>query len=295
MQITNNIHALEIPFRIPLAPGKFMARSVHLYLVLGTTITLIDSGVAGAQQIIFDYLRENGRSPEEIATLILTHAHPDHIGSARTIHGLTGCRVLAHALEKEWIEDTEQQKKARPVPGFDVLVEGPVPVDALLADGQVLDLDPETRCLIHATPGHSPGSLSLMFPREKVLLTGDALPLPGDLPIYDDLALALRSIGTVRDLAQQADTLLSSWEAPIHGRDRIRQRIAAAISWLRRIHESVLRIHQQQQLAGMELCAGVVQELGLPPFAANPLVARSLLSSLAVTGQSDLFSPSEQA
>lgn len=295
MQITSTIHALEIPFQIPLAPGKSIARSVHLYLVLGDPITLIDSGVAGAHRIVFDCLRENGRRPEEIATLILTHAHPDHIGSARTIRGLTGCRVLAHALEKEWIEDTERQKGARPVPGFDVLVEGPVPVDALLADGQVLDLDPETRCQVYATPGHSPGSLSLLFAREKVLLTGDALPLPGDLPIYDDLALALRSIGTVRDLAQQADMLLSSWEAPIHGQERIRQRIAAAVSWLRRIHETVLRVHLQQQATGMELCTEVVRELGLPPFAANPLVARSLLSSLAVAGQSDLFVQWEQA
>jgi hydroxyacylglutathione hydrolase len=295
MQVTRNIHALEIPFQIPLAPGKFMARSVHLYLILGSGITLIDSGVAGAHQVIFDYLRGSSRGPEEITTLILTHAHPDHIGSARTIRRLTGCRVLAHALEKDWIEDTNRQKQERPVPGFDMLVEGPVQVDALLTDGQTLDLDADIRCQVSATPGHSAGSLSLLFAREKVLVSGDALPLPGDLPIYDDLARTLRSIGTVRDLAQQVDILLSSWEAPIFGQDRIRQRIAAGVSWLRRIHATVLHIHREQQVTGMELCAGAVRELGLPPFAANPLVARSLLSSLAVAEQSDLFGQWEQA
>lgn len=294
MQITNNIHALEIPFRIPLAPGKFMARSVHLYLVLGTAITLIDSGVAGAHQIIFDCLRENGRRPEEIATLILTHAHPDHIGSARTIRRLTGCRVLAHAQEKEWIEDTDRQKQDRPVPGFDLLVEGPVPVDALLADGQTLALDAETSCRVHATPGHSAGSLSLHFAREKVLISGDALPLPGDLPIYDDLARTLRSIDTLRSLAPQTDTLLSSWEPPIRGEERIRQRIEAGVSWLQRIHATVLRIHEEQQATDMELCTRVVRELGLPPLAANPLVARSLQSSLAAAGQADLLARREQ-
>lgn len=295
MLVTHNIHALEIPFRIPLAPGKSMARSVHLYLVLGSRITLIDSGVAGAHQVVFDYLRTIGRGPEEIATLILTHAHPDHIGSAGTIRRLTGCRVLAHALEKEWIEDTDRQKKERPVPGFDLLVEGPVQVDALLENGQTLDLDPETRCQVFATPGHSAGSLSLLFARERVLVSGDALPLPGDLPIYDDLACALSSIATVRDLAQQTETLLSSWEAPVHGQENIRQRIAAGVSWLRRIHATVLRVHQEQQLTGMELCATVIPELGLPPFAANPLVARSLMSSLAVPEQAALFARWEEA
>lgn len=295
MQVSPNIHALEIPFHIPLTPEKSLARSVYLYLVLTTPITLIDSGVAGAHRLIFDYLRAKGRGPEEIATLILTHAHPDHIGSARTIRRLTGCRVLAHAQEKEWIEDTERQKQVRPVPGFDLLVEGPVPVDALLTDGQALDLDAETRCQVHATPGHSAGSLSLHFAREKVLISGDALPLPGDLPIYDDLARTLRSIDTIRDLAPQADTLLSSWEAPIQGEGLIRRRIDAGVSWLQRIHATVLRIHEEQQVTGMELCTGVVRELGLPPLAANPLVARSLQSSLAVAGQSDLFARWQQA
>jgi glyoxylase-like metal-dependent hydrolase (beta-lactamase superfamily II) len=295
MQVTHHIHALEIPFRIPLAPGKSMARSVHLYLVLGARITLIDSGVAGAHQVVFDYLRAIGRGPEEIATLILTHAHPDHIGSARSIRRLTGCRVLAHALEKEWIEDTDRQKHVRPVPGFDVLVEGPVRVDAPLTDRQILDLDAETSCQVYATPGHSAGSLSLLFARDKVLVSGDALPLPGDLPIYDDLAGVLRSIATVRDLAQQAETLLSSWEAPIRGQENIRQRIVGGVSWLRRIHATVLRVSKEQQLTDMELCAGVVQELGLPPFAANPLVARSLLSSLAVAEEPALFARWEEA
>jgi glyoxylase-like metal-dependent hydrolase (beta-lactamase superfamily II) len=295
MLVTNNIHALEIPFQIPLAPGKSMARSVHLYQVLGARITLIDSGVAGAHQVVFDYLRSIGRGPEEIATLILTHAHPDHIGSARTIRRLTGCRVLAHALEKDWIEDTDRQKKERPVPGFDVLVEGSVQVDGLLSDGQTLDLDTETRCQVFATPGHSAGSLSLLFAREKVLVSGDALPLPGDLPIYDDFACVLRSIATINNLALRTDTLLSSWEAPILGREHIRQRIAAGVSWLRRVHATVLRVHQEQQVTGMELCATVIPELGLPPFAANPLVARSLMSSLAVAEQTDPFAGWEQA
>ncbi|MHB8808403.1 MAG: hypothetical protein ACYC9M_00115 [Desulfobulbaceae bacterium] len=57
--------------------------------------------------------------------------------------------------------------------------------------------------------------------------------------------------------------------------ESIRQRIEAGVSWLRRIHTTVLRIHEEQQMTDMELCTRVVRELGLPPLAANPLVARS--------------------
>ena len=291
MQVSRTIHALKIPFRIPLAPDISLDRSVYLYLVLGPRITVIDSGVAGAHQVVFDYLQAHGRNPEEITTLILTHSHPDHVGGARSLHNRTGCRILAHAREKAWIEDTARQQQERPVPGFDQLVEGSVPVDALLEDGRNVDLDGTTSCRVHATPGHSPGSLSLLFPEEKVLVTGDALPLPGDLPIYDDFALSLQSIGKLRELSGQAETLLSSWEPPLHGNAQIRQRIAEGVSWLRRVHSRVLRIHEEENSAGMELCARVVSELGLPPSAANPLVARSLRANLAAAETADLFAP----
>ncbi|MBU0947081.1 MAG: MBL fold metallo-hydrolase [Proteobacteria bacterium] len=45
--------------------------------------------------------------------LTLTHSHPDHIGSAKSIKELTGCTVFSHKLEQEWIEDIEQQVKDR--------------------------------------------------------------------------------------------------------------------------------------------------------------------------------------
>jgi Na+(H+)/acetate symporter ActP len=38
----------------------------------------------------------------------------------------------------------------------------------------------------------------------------------------------------------------------------------------------------------MELCRHVVNELELPPFAANPLSARAFASNLAVAGGLDL-------
>ena len=85
MQITPSIHAIRHPFRIPVAPGITLDRFVYSYLIYGDTVTLIDTGVAGCETQIFEYIRSTGRDPSEIALIILTHSHPDHIGAAQAI------------------------------------------------------------------------------------------------------------------------------------------------------------------------------------------------------------------
>ncbi len=132
MQVTERMHAIKIPFKVPVSQEMSIDRFAFVYLVFGDKIHLIDSGVAGAEEIIWEYIKEQGRDPKEVASLILTHSHPDHIGAAKSINKLTGCTVLSHKLEQHWIEDTEQQFKDRPVPGFQTLVEGPVKVDAAM-------------------------------------------------------------------------------------------------------------------------------------------------------------------
>lgn len=45
MQVTEHVHALRIPFKIPISPEKVIDRYVYSYIVFGDKITLIDSGV----------------------------------------------------------------------------------------------------------------------------------------------------------------------------------------------------------------------------------------------------------
>ncbi len=281
MKVTERIHALKLPFKIPVSPEKTIERTVYAFLYFGKTITLIDSGVSGAEDSIVRCIRKNRREPEEISTLILSHSHPDHIGGAKKIKKKTGCRILAHSAERSWIEDTEKQAEERPVPGFSMLVDGPVQVDGMLDDGDSFDLGNGAECKVYHTPGHSAGSLSLVFPNDKVLFTGDALPLPNDLPIYDDIAICMQSIRKLSKLAADAEVLLSSWEAPVLGQKNIQQRVNAGVNYLEHIHGKVLQASSKNQDHVMELCREVVNSLDLPPFAANPLVAKALTSSLA--------------
>jgi hydroxyacylglutathione hydrolase len=279
MQVTERIHAIKIPFKIPISPEMSIDRFAFAYLIFGDKIHLIDSGVAGSESTIFEYIKGQGREPQEITSLILTHSHPDHIGAAKSIKNQTYCTVFAHKLERNWIEDTEQQFKDRPVPGFQTLVEGPVNVDNLLDGGEILELEKGISCKTIHTPGHSKGSISLLFENEKSLFTADALAFPGDLPIYEDIYSCLRSIKILQKI-KNAENLFSSWEPPIKGQDRIIKRMDESIAYLEHIHATVINNSSMNEQNSMELCQKVVSELGLPPFAAMPLVAKAFASSL---------------
>ncbi len=288
MQVANHLHALRIPFKISIGPEQVLDRYVYSYIVFGEEITLIDSGVAGAETIIFAYIKENGRDPQEISRVILSHSHPDHIGSIKAIKQATQCQVLAHNGERDWIEDTEKQFIERPVPGFHTLVGGSVHVDRQLVDGEIVEFGESLQCEILFTPGHSRGSITLFFESEKVIITGDALPLPNDLPIYEDIVASVDSIKRLKQI-KNIEVLLSSWEAPLQGYELIEKRLDDGLLYLRRIHEAVLKVkgHTQEDL--LALCRQVVKEIGLPPFAATPLVARSLAANLSAIEDMDLF------
>ena len=277
MQITTQIHQLTIPFIVP-TPGGPIPRSANLFLVLGREVTLIDSGVRGAETAIFDYLRGSGRQPMEIGHLVLTHAHPDHIGAARALRDACGCRIAAHGAERGWVEDVARQERERPVPGFQSLVGGSVTVDLELRDGDAIDLGEGLSLEVLHTPGHSDGSVSLWLAQERALFCGDAVPLAGDLPIFSDYRASVASLERLRSCG--ADWLLSAWDEPCTG-DGVGRRIDEALAWLAQIRETV-RSAAQESFDGdpLALCRRVVPLLGLPPVAANPLVARSFMACL---------------
>ncbi len=295
MQITDRIHALRIPFQIMDPSGQKVPRFVYSFLIYGRKICLIDSGVTSSDKIILDYMKKTGHRPEEISLLILTHSHPDHIGAANKIKSISGCTVAAHAAEKSWIEDVDMQERERPVPGFKSLVEGSVRVDRLLQDGDVLDLDGLSLQVMH-TPGHSSGSICLWLSEGGALFSADAVPIPGDMPIYQDILASVQSIQRLKSISG-IKLLLSAWDEPrLDGEaygvmDR-------GLAYLQRIHSAVLKVaggaKPDAQLDPMDLCRRALAELGLPGAMANPLVARSFQASLEARDQPDLLNEDEE-
>lgn len=273
VRITDHIHPIKIPFEITVAPGKTMTRFVYAYLVEADVLTLVDTGVAGSEQLIFDHIEKMGKAPGDLGRIILTHSHPDHIGSAPSIRERCGCEVLAHPAERAWIEDTERQGRERPVPGFDRLVEGPVKVDRLVTDGDLIGEGDGQMEVIH-TPGHSSGSISLHLSADRALITADAVPIPKGMPIYDDVTSSVSSIKRLSRVSP-VEVLLSSWDDP---RYLPQQRFDVALTFLQSIHREVLA-HADGGM-NMEVCQSVLKKVRLPPAMANPLVMRSLASHL---------------
>ncbi len=289
MQIIKNVHAIKVPFCITLPSGITVERFVYVYLIYGSNgVCLIDTGVASAEEIIFDYLRETDRKVSDISLIIQTHSHPDHIGATRTIKGETGCTVVVHPLEKAWVENVQLQAKERPVPGFDSLVAGSLAVDRTLEDGDVFNMGCGLKLQAIHTPGHSKGSTSILLLGFMLLFSGDAIPIPGEMPIYEDVLASVESIKKLKNIPG-IRYLLASWDEPRKG-DEVYRHMDEGLNYLQRIHTAVIKCSGDKAKPDpMELCRCVLGELGIPPDAANPLAARSLASNLAVRSRRNII------
>ncbi|MFC1672259.1 MBL fold metallo-hydrolase [Planctomycetota bacterium] len=272
-----NIHPIRIAFDIPVGPDKTVERFVYAYALDSDRLCLIDTGVAGAEETISTELQEIGKNLSDVDTIILTHSHPDHIGSACLIQHESGAQVWAHRNEQAWIEDTDRQGQDRPVPGFAELVAGPVTIDRLLSDGDVLSIGTDATFRVLHTPGHSAGSISLLSEEDGVLFCGDVVPQPGGMPIYEDASALAHSLVRLLEI-RNLTALYSSWAKPLYGRKAV-DAISAGIRYLKTIHTVVTKADSELDNPDpLELCARCVRMLKLPPFAVNPLVARSLLA-----------------
>jgi hydroxyacylglutathione hydrolase len=105
----------------------------------------------------------------EVGSIIVTHAHIDHVGAVAALVDEYACPVLMHA-------ESEPMLKQLPTQAMMMgLKFGKVPaVDRHIGDGEVLEVG-ELRLRSLYTPGHAPGHLAFYVEDEGVVLSGDAL------------------------------------------------------------------------------------------------------------------------
>ena len=146
----------------------------NVYLVEdGEKLILIDTGLPRNDKKITKYIEGLGRKPTDVSTIVLTHFHIDHVGSAKKMKELTNAKVAVHELDADYVAG----KKAPPKPKnlmfkalSSVFKAAPVEPELLLKDN-----DKVGRLIVIHTPGHSEGSISLLDAERKVMFAGDAI------------------------------------------------------------------------------------------------------------------------
>lgn len=145
--------------------GPYQTNCYLLYAKGSTECWIVDASFGPAP--IAARIKKLGLTPKAI---VLTHAHIDHIaGIADLVREFKGLPVWIHEAEREWLGDSELNLSI--FSGVPVTAPGP---DRLLKHGEVLAIAGRDWQVRH-TPGHSPGSITLMSQAEPVAIVGDAL------------------------------------------------------------------------------------------------------------------------
>jgi glyoxylase-like metal-dependent hydrolase (beta-lactamase superfamily II) len=141
------------------------------------SVTLVDCGLKRAPARIVAGLRAIGRHPGDVVRIVLTHAHVDHAGGAADMAARTGAPVAVHERDAAFAEAGRAPEPSLLAGRLLTRLAGtgfpPVAVGERLSDGQVLGVGGGLRVV--ATPGHTPGHVSLLHEPTATLITGDAL------------------------------------------------------------------------------------------------------------------------
>ena len=146
-------------------------------------LALVDAGFPDHEGKILDALRTLGRHPEDLRHLVLTHAHPDHLGCAAAIVKRTGAITWLHTADAPIAESGGPFRPMRPSPGLVQQIGfrlfyhpnepiAPVRIDHQMQDGELLPVAGGLQ-VVH-TPGHSAGHVCLMWKSGGLLIVGDA-------------------------------------------------------------------------------------------------------------------------
>lgn len=206
--------SLNVMFRVKLlhrtwhTPNGYsvtciLSRLSNVYLVRGNGITvLVDTGLASRRAKLLKRLRHYG--VERIDYLLLTHAHFDHVGNAAYLRQPFGAQVVAHSSEAELLA-TGQSAPFVPATRLWLLLlrsaRSFAPAFEPCAPNLKFDAEltiPGTHISLHHTPGHTPGSSSVLVD-DTALLTGDAL-------------LGIFNFSINNPFAISAEDMRSSWK-----------------------------------------------------------------------------------
>jgi glyoxylase-like metal-dependent hydrolase (beta-lactamase superfamily II) len=152
------------PIRTPIA---------NMYLLMGERLVLVDTGAPGNADSIVQRLEQQGFKPRDLALILLTHAHWDHLGSAAELRARTDAPIMLHRADLSMAQAGQQTIQPTGLDGVlmrpmfpsrfpalepDVILDDETTLEAYGLDAHVIE-----------TPGHTAGSVSVLLPN------GDAI------------------------------------------------------------------------------------------------------------------------
>jgi glyoxylase-like metal-dependent hydrolase (beta-lactamase superfamily II) len=234
--LSDGYYAYPLPWFFPNADPDRLAESLDrrrlphhavlspytcLLIETGRHVILVDTGAGESSRnagAIVARLELAGIRPRDVDTVILTHAHPDHIGGTTTPAGRAVFPHARHVLSKfEW----EFWTRAHPDLGAlrlpTEITDAMAPraqhsMDALRFQLETVDAEREIvpGVLVLPAPGHTPGHLALLIESqgERLLNIGDAAvhPLHLEYPELEngfDLSPGI-AVATRRELLARA-------------------------------------------------------------------------------------------
>ena len=104
----------------------------------------------------------------EVAAILLTHGHFDHIWGAQKLRALSGAKIYACKEEEALLLDAGMNVSE--MAGRACTVKA----DVYAKDGEEITVS-GIACRLIATPGHTKGSCCYYFESDKILISGDTL------------------------------------------------------------------------------------------------------------------------
>ena len=150
-------------------------------LLSGDNVLVIDTGTRGSLNRIKTAFSSLGIDRNQVSLIVLTHHHPDHSGGVSELSKYTDAPIAAHRLDAGIIQGIQDKPDvhtnlwlaAITRPFLSLLYSDNSKIDFYLEDRQELPFEEKVE-VIHV-PGHTPGSICLFVPKQKVMIVGDAL------------------------------------------------------------------------------------------------------------------------
>jgi glyoxylase-like metal-dependent hydrolase (beta-lactamase superfamily II) len=246
---------------VPISvPTPFYIGPVNVYLIAEDPVTIIDTGPKTKEAVaaLRDGLRVAGFRVSDIRRIVLTHAHEDHCGLAKSLRDeAKNAEVFVHEwetghrhsrleyeehrklLERAGVPDAEIARLRRMYEGVRQYADSFGDNEhSPLWDDSDLAFESGTLRIVH-TPGHTPGSCSFIREADRTVIAGDCVlkritpnPVLSPDPVdpskrFPSLAEYLVSLARIRSFAP---TLVYGGHGePVHDYDELFNRYIRAI------------------------------------------------------------------